>query len=351
MGSEGRESGPLAVFLLHRWAVRKLLLLLSLCAVAAGFAPGRAAATDACGRPERTTTGSTRRDRAWRDIFARPGTILAVSTGDFPAQVRAARCAHHLLGHVPERAGGDADRAGHPRSSIARANTLFEYAAQQSSCSTPWIALNELFGASLQTPWSTRTRSTARTSSTYLQTLAARAPAVPAREQRAVHGREAAAWWQQVAAVADIVRETYFSAKMLDAQGPVVGNRTLRARRCGPPSAAFSRSGFRRRGSASCSVPDATAGRRAAPPQADAGLARRREMAGARRTAGRGRAQISSIWSWGWGPWTKPEQLPRKAAAACCLSGRGRTLFVTLSARLSHPLEHVADSLAQLVSP
>jgi hypothetical protein len=41
-------------------------------------------------------------------------------------------------------------------------------------------------------------------------------------------GGEAAAWWQQVAAVADIVREDYFSDKRIHALGPVVGNRTIR---------------------------------------------------------------------------------------------------------------------------
>src|SRR5207244_13306292 len=39
---------------------------------------------------------------------------------------------------------------------------------------------------------------------------------------------DAAVWWQQVAAVADLVRETYVPATILWKQGPIVANRTLR---------------------------------------------------------------------------------------------------------------------------
>ena len=63
----------------------------------------------------------------------------------------------------------------------------------------------------------------------YLQTLASRgARPFLLISSHPFTGGEAAAWWQQVAAVADIVRETYFSAKNVYNQGPIVGNRTLR---------------------------------------------------------------------------------------------------------------------------
>ena len=70
--------------------VRKLLLLLSLCAVAAGFAPARAAAADPCGRPAGHVHWIDYGRPEFVDIFAHPGMILAVSSGDFPAKMRAA---------------------------------------------------------------------------------------------------------------------------------------------------------------------------------------------------------------------------------------------------------------------
>src|SRR5206468_154534 len=70
--------------------MRKLLLLLSVCAVTAGFAPARAAAVDSCGRPEGHVHWIDYMRPELTSIFARPGTILAVSSGDFPAEMRAA---------------------------------------------------------------------------------------------------------------------------------------------------------------------------------------------------------------------------------------------------------------------
>jgi len=68
--------------------VRKLLVLLVLCAAATAVVPGRAAAADACGRPDRVTNWIDSAPPALAPVFARPGTVLAVSSGEFPAQVR-----------------------------------------------------------------------------------------------------------------------------------------------------------------------------------------------------------------------------------------------------------------------
>src|SRR6188474_3177412 len=69
-------------------ALRKLLLLLFVFAAAAALLPGRAAAVDPCARPQRSTNWIDFGSIALTDVLARPGTILAVGSGDYPALVR-----------------------------------------------------------------------------------------------------------------------------------------------------------------------------------------------------------------------------------------------------------------------
>src|SRR5207253_8917543 len=226
-----RISGPPRV-VLHRSpvaAVRKLLLLMSLCALAAAFAPGRAWASDPCGRPGGHANWIDFGSPDFADLFGRRGTILAVSSGDFPAKMRAAGAITVYWDMYLSRRVGHPSAPADPVTIVPAANRLFDYADTQSSCSNPWLAENELFGAGLATPWSDTNTQYRANVLTYLQTLAARGarPFLLVSSQPFT-GAEAAAWWQQVAAVADIVRETYFSAKNLYQQGPIVGNRTVR---------------------------------------------------------------------------------------------------------------------------
>jgi hypothetical protein len=198
------------------------------------------------------------------------------------------------------------------------ANKLFDYAATQSSCSTPWIAENELNGASLATPWSDANAQYRANVLTYLQTLAARgARPFLLISSHPFTGGEAAAWWQQVAAVADIVRETYFSAKNIYNQGPIVGNRILRTAMRNnmedflaigiPASKLGVMVGFQTK--------PGTGGREKLEP-ATAWFDVVKWQALAAREIAR-ELGISSIWSWGWGMWTAPEQDPDKRGAAC----------------------------------
>ncbi len=209
--------------------MRKLFVLLVLCAAATALLPGRAGAADSCGRPDRVTNWIDSAPPALAPVFAKPGTILAVSSGEFPAQVREQGAVTiHFDQYLKARVGLPSTPA-EPDMVVERANRLFDYAVQQSSCLTPWIAENELSGAGLETPWSNSNAQYRQNVLTYLQALAARGarPFLLVSSAPYTAG-EAAAWWQQVAAVADIVRETYFSAKRLHAQGPIVGNRTIR---------------------------------------------------------------------------------------------------------------------------
>lgn len=209
--------------------MRKPLLLLIALAAAAALLPGRAAAADACGRPDRATNWIDSAPPALAPVFAKPGTILAVSSGDFPAQVRQQGAVTiHFDQYLRSRVGLPTTPAD-PATVVDRANRLFDYAATQSSCPTPWIAENELSGAGLETPWSITNTQYRANVLAYLQALAARGarPFLLVSSTPYTAG-EAAAWWQQVAAVADIVRETYFSAKRIRELGPILGNRELR---------------------------------------------------------------------------------------------------------------------------
>jgi hypothetical protein len=209
--------------------VRKLVVLFVLCAAAAAILPSLAAAADSCGRPDRATNWIDSAPPALAPVFAKTGTILAVSSGDFPAQVRQQGAVTiHFDQYLKSRVGLPTAPAD-PETIGERADRLFDYAAQQSSCSTPWIAENELSGAGLETPWSATNAQYRQNVLTYLRTLAAHgARPFLLVSSTPYTGGEAAAWWQQVAAVADIVRETYFSAKRVRALGPILGNRELR---------------------------------------------------------------------------------------------------------------------------
>jgi hypothetical protein len=205
-----------------------------------------------------------------------------------------------------------------PAVAIQKANVLYEYAAAQTSCATPWIALNELFGSSLPTPWSDWNTQYRANVLAFVKTLAARgARPFLLVNSKPYMGGEAAAWWQQLAAVSDIVRETYLSANKLYAQGPIAANRTLRqALRSGlgdftaigiPTTKLGVMLGFQ--------TAKGIGGREGLEPtQAWLEVVKWQALA-ARQIAAD--IPISSIWSWGWGQSNKAEQDPDKAAAAC----------------------------------
>lgn len=298
--------------------MRKLLVLLSLCAVAAGFAPGRAAAIDACGRPEGHVHWIDYGRPEWASIFGRPGTILAVSSGDFPAKMREAGALTIYWDMYLNRRVGTPTAPATLSVAINKANILYEYAAAQTACSTPWIALNELFGASLPTPWSDWNAQYRANVLAFVQTLAARgARPFLLVNSKPYMGGEAAAWWQQVAAVSDVVRETYLNANKLYNAGPLVASRTLRqAMRKGigdftavgiKPEKLGVMLGFQ--------TTKGTGGREGLEPtQAWMEVVKWQALA-ARQVAAD--IPIQTIWSWGWGPFSKAESDPDKAAAAC----------------------------------
>jgi hypothetical protein len=207
-------------------------------AVVVGGLPGEAGARhlqgrDACGIP---TTGPVWIDYAEgsvapdvRALFAQPGVVVTASGIAIPKYFRdhGAATTYFEL-HLPNLVGQPAD-PNDPASIDGVADALFARASVSTGCATPVIALNELFGESLKTPWSTA-------NATYRANVLELMKRLHDRGARPVlfaHGDPntdgaAADWWRQVSRVGSIVYELYFSGQRLSELGPVLGARRVR---------------------------------------------------------------------------------------------------------------------------
>lgn len=298
--------------------MRKLVLLVALCAFAVALAPARAGAVDVCGRPQGHTNWIDLGWPALADVFGRPGVIMAVSSGDFPARMRAQGAVTVYFDLNFKNRVGIPTAPFDTETVLTKANNLYNIASQQTACDTPWMAENELFGAGLETPWSDSNTQYRKNVLLYLQTVAARgARPFLLVNSKPYTGGDAAAWWQQVAAVADVVRETYVNDKNVYAAGPLVGNRMLRQAlrnglddflAIGIPAARLGvMLGFQ--------TTKGTGGREGLKP-AQAWFEVVKWQALAARQISK-ELHIASIWSWGWGQWSLGELDPDKAAAGC----------------------------------
>ncbi|MEX2210790.1 MAG: hypothetical protein WD689_03395 [Gaiellaceae bacterium] len=198
--------------------------------LAALVLPGQAAAADPCVLPSSKPLWI---DFATPDVeptFARPGMLLAASSGEFPARLRAAGARTLYWDMYLKRRVGTPWAPADPAVIEARAQQLYEIAVRQMECTTPVIVLNELFGAQLETPWSA-------SNEVYRANVLALARGLAARGARPMlllsrapfTGSESAVqWWRSVAEVADIVPEVYFGARLLWKDGPILSNRRIR---------------------------------------------------------------------------------------------------------------------------
>ena len=200
----------------------------------------------------------------------------------------------------------------------AKAQSLFTFAVQQTGCPTPVIVLNELAGANLVTPWSDNNAQYRQNALTFVQDLASLgAHPVLLVATRPYTGGDAAVWWQQAAASAEIVRESYISATATWKSGPILGNRNLRttyrqavadftsigipANKVGLMLSFATTKGFGGRNGLE-------------PAEAWYQVAKWQELAVQQVAAETG---IASVWSWGWGEWNVAEQDPDKPYALC----------------------------------
>jgi len=252
----------------------------------------------------------------------RPGMILAVSSGtETPSRMRSRGAATVFFDLNFNRRVGTPTAPTDLASIPDRAKRLFDFAVTVTGCSTPVIALNELFGAQTPTPWSAgnaQYRANTLTLLQELKKLGAR-PAITIANPPYTGG-EAADWWRAAANAALLIRQVYFTspnARGLSALGPVRANRTMRqgmralVRRFTDIGIKPSRIALElqfqsvlRQG-----------GREGLKPREAWFRVVKWEALAARQVARETR--IDSVWSWGWATFSTAGEDPDKRAAVC----------------------------------
>jgi hypothetical protein len=216
--------------------VRRVVVVLGLLLALGGGGSARADAPGPlpCGLPQTAPLWVDYADGMvpfWSSIFARPGVVGAASNFIVPPQLRAkgAKTVYFDL-YLVNRVGSPSKPAD-PSVIDARADKLFDTAAASSGCATPLIALNELAGANLPTPWTPTTAQYRANVLELVQRLADRGarPFLLLPKRPYTHDAAADDWWRQAAQVADLVPEVYFSGPSVAKQGAVLGSRRLRA--------------------------------------------------------------------------------------------------------------------------
>jgi hypothetical protein len=304
--------------------VRRLLVL-CLCLAAVPWAlsasAGAAPRELSCGVPEAQPVWIDYVDGSvefWHERFGQPGIVIATGGPGLGAEMRATGAATvHFDLYLRRRAGtpmAPMDRATVDK----RADGLFDYAVQVTGCPNPLIALNELWGASVPTPW---TASMERYRSNVLrivERLAERGgrPALLV-SSTPVTGGEAASWWRAVGQVSDIVLENYWNANVISRAGPVEGSRMLRMdfRRSAasllaigvPPSRLGLMLGFH--------TTPGTGGREGLKPREKWFEVAKLQTLAARQVSNE--LRLAHVWSWGWTMRTEAGKDPDKTLAAC----------------------------------
>jgi hypothetical protein len=299
---------------------RAVVLAAAAAAVATALLPGRAAAADTCVDTQGRTLWADFGDISvpfWR-VFAKPGNVVGASNFILPPEIRArgAKVVYFDLNFHYRL--GTPNAPDDPNVVRERATRFFDYVAAVTRCERPYIALNELFGASIPTPWTPANAQYRANVLLFIRILAERGarPFLLVSSSPWTSG-EAAAWWRQVAQYADLVREVYFPSPPLYQQGPIRGGRFLRQQfRRGlaellaigiPPARLGLMLGFQ-------TTPGIGGRERLRPASAWFDTVKWQALA-ARQVARE--LRLGSVWSWGWGEWSEPERDPDKPAAAC----------------------------------
>src|SRR5437588_2592262 len=185
-----------------------------LTALAAGLwlaAPGVAKAAP-CGLPDAAPVWFDFADGTvpFRNVFAKPGLIVATTGGPIPTSFRnaGAQTVYWEM-HFENDVGTPGAPA--PSDSIgSAADTLFNRASSSSGCSTPVIALNEMLSVGAATPLSATTTQYRMNVLAFVQELASRGaiPYVLLASSPNAPGGEAG-YWQQLSTYAYFVREVY----------------------------------------------------------------------------------------------------------------------------------------------
>jgi hypothetical protein len=310
--------------------VKKLLplLVILVCAASAPAAqtstaaPPRAAApapyAGTCGLPTTQPIWAEFGQTYLEPIFGQPGVVVGASTGDWPSHMRSLGAATVYFDlNLKNRVGtptSPTDTATMPD----RAKRLYDFASQQSGCSTPIVVFNELAGPGLVTPWSDTNAKYRANVLALLQDIAALGAKPVLLVPAAIYADgDALTWWQQVSSVAELVREIYVPATATWQQGVVLGNRTLRNRYRDAVSnltqigIAPNRVGIM----ISFATTKGFGGRNGLQPASAWYQVAKWQALAAKQVAAE--TGIASVWSWGWGRWSVGEQDPDKGRAAC----------------------------------
>ena len=303
--------------------MKKLLVLSVL--VAAWPASAHAAAPPApyagqCGLP---VTQPIWAEYGWTtpefvNILGKPGIVVAGSSGDYPAQMRAKGAATIYFDLNFNKRIGTTTAPADPATIPDKAKRLFDFAVQQIGCSTPVIVLNELSGAALVTPWSANNAQYRQNALSFVQSLAMLGVhPVLLVAARPYTGGDAANWWLQAAASAELVREDYIPATSTWNLGPVLGNRTLRAsyRQAVADFTGLGIAPDRLGLMLSFGTTKGFGGRNGLQPASAWYEVVKWQALAVRQVAAE--TGIASVWSWGWPEWTVAETDPAKPYALC----------------------------------
>jgi hypothetical protein len=251
-------------------------------------------------------------------VFGRAGVVIGTSTGDWPAHMRSLGAGTVYFDLNLKNRVGTPTKPTDPATMADRAKRLYDFASQQTGCSTPVVVFNELAGPGLVTPWSdTNAQYRANVLSLIQQLASLGAKPVLLIPAAAYTGGDALTWWQQLSAVAEIVREIYVPATATWTQGPTLGSRTLRDKYRDAVSNLTSigippnKVGIM----ISMATTKGFGGRNGLEPVGAWYQVIKWQVLAAKQVARE--TGIASIWSWGWGRWSVGEQDPDKGHAAC----------------------------------
>jgi hypothetical protein len=298
---------------------RVALTLVAVAAATAGWADAAHGAP--CGLPDTKPLWVDYADASVpfrNEVFGQPGVVVA-SSG--PVVARELRDGGAQAGHwhmKMRRLVGTPSAPADPATITPAAETLVVRAVESAGCDTPLIALEELWGADLPTPWSA-------TNAAYRANVLQLAQHLDARGARPflfVHGTletkgAAGRWWREVGRSAEIVYESYFDAPRIHARGPLLGSRDLRIAMRRPirtltdlglsPARLGLILGFHSK--------PGTSGREGLQPRAAwLEFVKLNALAAGQVAI---EEELGSIWSWGWGTFDAAGADPDKPLAAC----------------------------------
>lgn len=297
--------------------MKKIILLALAIAAALPVAPAPASAAP-CVVPGQKPLWIDYGAPEFEDVFAQAGVIVAGSGEGYPARMRArGTTTIYWDMHLNRRVGTPSVPAD-PAILPQRANALFDFAVKTLGCETPWIVMNELFGASTPTPWTPTTAQYRANILRWANLLAARgAKPIMLVSSDPYTGVDAAPWWRELAGVADIVLEKYFAAPTVHRAGPELGSRRMRTSMRTAASKLFAMNipaakvGFM----LAFQTGRGTGGREGLEP-ASAWFEVAKLQALAARQVSR-ELGTSYVFSWGWGVFNEAGKDPDKAGAAC----------------------------------